>query len=126
MLDDRTGTSEHPGDPLVGEFVWTRESNQFGWKSYLGDAPAAAPQVPARVESYAGLPRTWMFTAALDLFRDENIRYAQNLLAAGVSVELLMYPDACHGFQALPGTRLQKRFAADHLSALGRGLGVAL
>ena len=25
MLDDRTGSSQYYGDPLVGEFVWTRE-----------------------------------------------------------------------------------------------------
>ena len=47
-LDDRTGTPEKPGDPLVGEFIWTRQSNQYGWRSYLGGAPARAPQVPAR------------------------------------------------------------------------------
>ena len=124
MLDDRTGSDAQPGDPLVGEFVWTRGNNRFGWKSYLGSAPAAAPQVPARLEDHRGLPHTWMFTVALDLFRDENIAYAQKLLGAGVSVELLMYPDACHGFTLLPGTQLLKRFGADHMAALARGLGV--
>ena len=126
MLDNLTGTKSNPGDPLVGEFIWTRARNQFGWRSYLGDAPAEAPQVPARVERYEGLPGTWMFTAALDLFRDENIAYAQNLLEAGVGVELLLYPGACHGFQMLPGTQLASRFAEDHMTALARGLGVEL
>ena len=46
MLDDRTGSSQHYGDPLVGEFVWTRELNQYGWSSYLGNAERSAPQVP--------------------------------------------------------------------------------
>lgn len=126
MLDNRTGTDAQPGDPLVGEFVWTRSRNRFGWESYLGDAAPVAPQVPARVEDFSGLPDTWMFTAALDLFRDENIAYAQNLLEAGVSVELLLYPDACHGFQLLPGTSLTARFTADHRTALARGLGVTV
>lgn len=124
MLDNRTGTAEQPGDPLVGEFVWTRSRNRFGWESYLGDAPASAPQVPARVSDCAGLPATWMFTAALDLFRDENLDYARRLLAAGVAVEVLLYPGACHGFQLLPGTRLTARFTQDHRAALARGLGV--
>ncbi len=124
MLDNLTGTESQPGDPLVGEFVWTRSRNQFGWSSYLGSAPAEAPQVPARVSDPAGLPGTWMFTAALDLFRDENIDFARRLLEAGVSVELLMYPAACHGFQLLPGTDLTARFTADHRAALARGLGV--
>ena len=73
MLDHRTGTPEHYGDPLVGEFVWTRESNQFGWSCYLGSHPAQAPHVPAMVADMKGLPSAWIFTVSLDLFRDENI-----------------------------------------------------
>ncbi len=122
MLDNLTGSAAHPGDPLVGEFVWTRESNQYGWSRYLGTAPARAPQVPARVENYAGLPPAWISTAALDLFRDENIAYAQRLLAAGVAAELVLYPGACHGFQQVADAGVSKRFAADHLAALGRAL----
>lgn len=124
MLDNLTGSEAQPGDPLVGEFVWTRESNAYGWRSFLGDAEPVAPQVPARVADYTGLPPAWIFTAGLDLFRDENIAYARSLLGAGVAAELLVYPSACHGFQQLPGTRLGARFAADHLSALARGLEV--
>lgn len=125
MLDNLTGTEAQPGDPLVGEFVWTRSRNRFGWDSYLGDAAPEAPQVPARVDDYSGLPNTWMFTAALDLFRDENIDYARKLLEAGVATELLMYPAACHGFQLLPGTSLTARFTQDHRAALARGLGIS-
>ncbi|MEM7017008.1 MAG: alpha/beta hydrolase [Pseudomonadota bacterium] len=126
MLDDLTGSDTQPGDPLVGEFVWTRARNQYGWKSYLGDAPAIAPQVPARVEDYAGLPNTWMFTVGLDLFRDEDLDYARKLMAAGVSVDLQVYANACHGFQMIPGTKLGARYVEDHMSALARGLGVDL
>jgi len=126
MLDDRTGTPEQPGDPLVGEFLWTRKSNQYGWRSYLADAPAEAPQVPARLEDFAGLPATWMATAALDLFRDENIEYAHKLMQAGVRTELISYPAACHGFQMVPGAQLGEQYARDHLHALARGLGVRM
>ncbi|MGI9326151.1 MAG: alpha/beta hydrolase fold domain-containing protein, partial [Pseudomonadales bacterium] len=58
MLDNLTGSAAQPGDPLVGEFVWTRASNLFGWTCFLGGAAAEAPQVPARVSDYAGLPPT--------------------------------------------------------------------
>ena len=126
MLDNLTGSTGHEGDPLVGEFIWTREHNQFGWNCYLGDADPLAPQVPARLTDFSNLPRTWMFTAALDLFRDENIRYAEELLRVGVATDLILYPGACHGFQFLPGTRLSKRFARDHLEGLARGLSVYL
>ena len=125
MLDNRTGTEACPGDPLVGEFVWTRARNQFGWTSYLGDAEPVAPQVPARVEDYSGLPPTWMFTAGLDLFRDENLDYASKLMAAGVPVDVSVYAGACHGFQMLPGTSLADRFVEEHRAALARGLGLS-
>jgi len=124
MLDNLTGSKAQPGDPLVGEFVWTRARNQYGWQSYLGDAPAAAPQVPSRVENYSGLPHTWMFTASLDLFRDENIDYARRLMEAGVFVDLEVVSGACHGFQLIPGTEIGARYIKAHMAALARGLGV--
>lgn len=126
MLDNLTGSPGHEGDPLIGEFVWTRQHNQFGWSSYLGDAEPVSPQVPSRVENYEGLPPTWLFTGALDLFRDENIRYVQKLLQAGVPTDFLLYPGACHAFQMIPGAQLGARFTSDHLAGLARGLGVDL
>ena len=123
MLDDRTGSEQNPGDPLVGEFVWTRQLNQYGWSRYLGDAERAAPQVPARLDSYSGLPPTWMFTATMDLFRDENIDYARRLMEAEVSCDLVVYPGACHGFQMVEGSKISKRFRKDFMEALERGLG---
>lgn len=122
MIDERTGSEDQPGDPLTGEFVWTRERNQLGWSYYLGGAEPAAPHVPARAESLEGLPPTWLSTAALDLFRDENIAYAQRLLQAGVATELIVYPGACHGFQMAPDARLTKQYLRDHGEALQRGL----
>ena len=118
MLDDRTGSEQNPGDPLVGEFVWTRQLNQYGWSRYLGDAERAAPQVPARLDSYAGLPPTWMFTATMDLFRDENIDYARRLMEAEVSCDLVVYPGACHGFQFIEDSKISKRFRKDFMEAL--------
>ena len=122
MLDDRTGSEGHPGDPLTGEFVWTRERNQLGWSYYLGDSAPIAPCVPARADSLEGLPPTWLSTGALDLFRDENIEYAQRLLKAGVATELILYPGACHGFQLAEDASVTKQFARDHMEALARAL----
>lgn len=124
MLDDRTGTSADPADPLVGEFVWNRDNNAFGWSCYLGDQPAAAPAVPARVSSVADLPPAWIFTVSMDLFRDENISYAQRLLAAGIQTELVVMPGACHGFMKQPKSSLARRYVDDHLRALASALGV--
>lgn len=124
MIDDRTGSDAQPGDPLTGEFVWTRARNQLGWAYYLGDASPAAPHAAARAESVSGLPPTWISTAALDLFRDENINYAQRLLMAGVATELIIYPGACHGFQMATEARVTKQYIRDHAEALARGLKV--
>lgn len=124
MLDDRTGGAERPGDPLIGEFVWTRERNRFGWDALLGDAPRQAPHVPGRATSLAGLPPAWIGTAGLDLFRDENIAYAQALMAAGVAAELVVYPGCFHGFQRAEAARVSRRFARDHREALGRALAI--
>lgn len=122
MLDDRTGTAEYPGDPLTGEFVWTRDNNRTAWKYYLGEMPAKAPCVPARATDLTGLPPAWIGTAALDLFREENTDYAQRLMGAGVQTELIIYPGACHGFQMTAETKVSKRFYHDHREALRRGL----
>jgi acetyl esterase/lipase len=123
MLDDRTG-AEREADPLVGEFVWTAARNQYGWSAWLKDLPRSAPWVPARAESLEGLPPTWMFTVGLDLFRDENIAYAQRLMAAGVATDLVLYAGACHGFQWATEAWHTRRYVRDHRIALARALGV--
>lgn len=124
MLDSRTGRAGFEGDPLVGEFIWTRSLNIFGWDSILGDAETKAPQVPALLEDFSNLPSTWIHTVGLDLFRDENIEYAQRLMAAGIATELEVLPGACHGYQMMPGTQLGERYRQSHKNALARGLGL--
>lgn len=59
----------------------------------------AAPE-RAGVEDLVGLPRTYIDTCGLDLFRDENLRYAQALLQADVDVEFHLYPGVPHGFES--------------------------
>ena len=99
MLDDRQQTASSQQDGL---FVWSRGSNTFGWKSYLGalygtdDIPPTA--APARATDLAGLPPAFIAVGAMDGFRDEDADYAFRLNDAGVPTELHVYPGACHGF----------------------------
>ena len=79
--------------------------------------------MPARAESLAGLPPTWINIGALDLFLDENIAYARRLLADGVATELVIYPGAFHGFQVAVEAPVARRFERDYLESLARGLG---
>ncbi|QLL08424.1 alpha/beta hydrolase [Mycobacterium vicinigordonae] len=99
MLDDRsTLRTDHGGR---GRFVWTPESNRFGWTCYLGRAPrlSDAPpySAPARREDLTGLPPAWIGVGELDLFYDEDVDYAKRLTASGVACTLVTVPGMYHG-----------------------------
>ena len=46
MIDDRSAVRKDL-HPYVGEFVWTQENNYFGWRSLLGETPAAPGSSPS-------------------------------------------------------------------------------
>jgi acetyl esterase/lipase len=100
MLDDRQRT---PSSQLEGLAVWSRESNTFGWRSYLGDL-YGSEHVPytaaaARCTDLRGLPPAFVSVGTVDGFRDEDVDYATRLNQAGIPCELHVYPGACHGYQ---------------------------
>lgn len=122
MLDDRTG-STRAVPPFIGTIGWNAQGNRFGWSALLGQ-PAGAAQVPAgavpaREASLKGLPPAFIGVGAIDLFVDENIAYAQRLIAAGVPAELLVIPGAYHGFDFIaPASQAAIRFDAAWKRAL--------
>ena len=124
MLDDRTGSSR-PAPTSMGQYIWTEQSNRFGWTALLG-VPAgsdevAAGAVPARVEDLSGLPPAWIGTGSIDLFADEDVTYAQRLMRAGVPTQLLVVPGAYHGFDLLvQEAAVSKVFTESWKSALRR------
>jgi acetyl esterase/lipase len=122
MLDDRQITASSQRDGLP---VWSRESNTFGWRSYLGerygtdDVPPTAAPARARDEDLAGLPPAFVSVGTLDGFLDEDVDYALRLNRAGVPCELHVYPGACHGYQIAVDceiTRQSRRDVADWLA----------
>ncbi len=124
MLDPRTGTPEAPIDnPVTGEFVWTREANQQGWRAMRGDVSISPERIghfaPALAEDLSGLPDTFIAVGALDLLLEENVAYALRLARAGVPIELHVYPGGIHGFKAAPG-ELAKQAGLDLKAALKR------
>jgi len=126
MLDDRTCVVEDP-HPLTGEFLWTRESNCFGWTALLG-VPAGSRDVspyaaPARAGNLTGLPPTFISAATLDLLLEEDIEYARRLTRAGVSVELHVYPGAFHAFDLHLTAKIAHAARRDSQAALTRFLG---
>jgi acetyl esterase/lipase len=128
MLDDRTVT-QSDASPHLGEFVWTPDSNRFGWTALLGRAPGGHDVSPyaaaARMTDLSRLPPTFLACGALDLFLEENLDYARRLIRTGVATEMHIYPGAPHGFMMLEAARVSKAFARDSMTALKRGLEVA-
>jgi acetyl esterase/lipase len=125
MLDDRTVTAADP-HPYTGEFIWTHESNRFGWTSLLGQEPGGPDVSPyaaaARAEHLEGLPPTFINVGSLDLFLEENMEYARRLMRAGVPTELHVYPGAYHGFGMVPDAKVSQAAVRDELDALRRAL----
>jgi acetyl esterase/lipase len=126
MLDDRNQT---PSSYEITDrrLIWTREWNTIGWRAYLGrepggpDVPAYA--APARAENLAGLPPAYLMVGTADLFRDEDILYAQRLMQAGVPTELHVFAGAFHGFDAFaPSAWVSQRANAEVLAVLKRAL----
>jgi triacylglycerol lipase len=99
MLDDRTGstTAAHAN----GVYVWTPESNAYGWRSYLGTAPGGpdTPKYasPARMDDLSGLAPAYVAIGALDMFLEESLDYARRLICAGVPTEMHVIPGVFHG-----------------------------
>lgn len=114
MLDDRQHSPSSRRDDLV---VWSKDSNEFGWRSYLGDLYGSDDVPPfaaaARCDDLAGLPPAFVAVGSVDGFRDEDIEYALRLNQAGVQTELHVYPGAPHGFQAFPNSSVAKQAQLD-------------
>lgn len=123
MLDDRTVTSTDP-HPYTGEYVWTIDSNRFGWAALLAQEPGSPDVSPyaaaARAEKLEGLPSTFISVGALDLFLEEDMEYARRLIRAGVPTELHVYPGAFHGFPMVANAQVTQAYTRDYLNALTR------
>lgn len=117
MVDDRATTVSSRA--VTDERVWNDRSNRLAWAAYLGGVEPVPPYAaPARAGDLTGLPWTWIATAELDLFVDEDVDYAARLLASGVSTELVVYRGAVHGFELFaPDAAVSQRFRRDRLEA---------
>ncbi len=103
MLDWRGVT---PSIQAQGLYVWNAASNEFGWRSYLGDLYGSDDVPPFASATGAtdltGLPPTCVVVGAIDGFRDENIDYAQRLCQAGVDCELHVIAGLPHAYMLAP------------------------
>jgi len=125
MIDDANVEQAGPGVPDAP--LWTRANNLVGWRSYLGQEPGCegiSPYAAAiRAEDVSGLPPTYFGVGTPDLFRDEDIAYAQRLMKAGVPTELHVYADGFHDFNGFaPESDAAQRFTAEYTRLLHRAL----
>ena len=106
---------------------WTDKQIQEPAPPSLGTKPGATelPQyaVPARREQLAGLPAAWIGTGDIDLFYQENCRYASRLTAAQVSCHMDTVPQAPHAFERIaPDAEISVDFIQQNHNFLRRVL----
>jgi acetyl esterase/lipase len=118
MLDDRNIEPDPETEPFA---AWTYDDNFTGWNALLGEnrgtetvSPLASP---ARLTNHNGLAPTFIDVGELDIFRDESILYALNLVRAGVSTELYVRPGCPHAFDRI-ATEVSRRSWADRYRAI--------
>lgn len=103
MLDDRTAARRELDD--INHPVWTNRLNRMGWRSFLDQEPGGenvpAYAAPARRDDLSGLPPTFISVGDIDLFYEENRRYAERLRQHGVAVTFETFRGVPHGFEEL-------------------------
>jgi acetyl esterase/lipase len=120
MLDDRNLTED---TALLPFLTWTYDNNFTAWSSVLDDelgSEKVSPIVaPARLKYFSGLAPAYIEVGELDIFRDEDISYAQRLLKAGVPVELHVHAGAPHGYDRIaPNAKLTQRSMNDRIRVI--------
>lgn len=101
MIDDRMRTKSACDN---NAYVWDSKTNGWAWGLYLGELFGREVPIyaaPARALDYSNLPPTVTFVGDIEPFRDETVRYVENLEKAGVPVDFRMYKGAYHGFDII-------------------------
>ena len=125
MIDD--SNVQQANEDIPDTPVWSRANNLAGWRAYLSDqfgSDNVSPYAAAiRAEDLSGLPPTYIGVGTPDLFRNENMCFAQKLIKAGVPTEFHVYPDGFHGFDILaPESDIAQRFITEQMTILSQTL----
>ncbi|HEY0811899.1 MAG TPA: alpha/beta hydrolase [Pseudonocardia sp.] len=121
MIDDTNTTASSHEITDVG--IWDRSGNIEAWAWYIGDGKPDQYAAPTRAEDLTGLPPAFIDVGTVDLFRDEDIAFAQRLMQAGIPTQLIINEGAYHGSERFaPEAALSRRIWAARLDALRRGL----
>lgn len=121
MIDDRNETPSSHEITDIG--IWDRAGSLQAWSWYLGGAEPDQYAAPARAEDLTGLPPTFIDVGTVDLFRDEDIAFAQRLMQAGVPTEFHTSVGSYHASETFaPDAPLSRRIWALRIDALRRAL----
>jgi acetyl esterase/lipase len=121
MIDDTNTTPSSHEITDVG--IWDRSGNLEAWAWYLGGKEADAYAAPTRATDLSGLPPTFIDVGTVDMFRDEDIAFAQRLMQTGVPTELHVHPGSYHASETFaPDAALSRRIWALRIDALRRAL----
>jgi acetyl esterase len=92
---------------------------------YLGGQDPSHPYVsPLLADDLSGLPPAAVQVGKHDPLRDDGIRYAQALHAAGIAATVRIYPRMPHGYMSFPRICRDATWALEELGAdLSRALG---
>jgi triacylglycerol lipase len=110
-------------DPRIGNYIWTRTSNNFCWSAFLGDARADAATLAGIAPDVSGLPPAFVIVGQLDLFLHDDLAYASRLHRAGGAVEAHVYPGAVHGFDRAVEAEVSVRYTRELVAFVLRHLG---
>nr|WP_299910497.1 alpha/beta hydrolase [Sphingomonas bacterium] len=109
----------------AGGYGLTAERMAWYWRNYLGAAQDVPPvgATPLYAD-LAGLPPIFLGIAEADTVADDSRLLAEKLRAAGVPVELLLWPGAVHGFlQMTRDVALARRAVGDVAEVIANWVG---
>lgn len=123
MIDDRNDSIS--SQQYTAANTWTQPANALGWSCLLGDdagteraSPYAAPM---RATDLSNLPPAFIETGSAEVFRVENVEYANRIWAVGGECELHIWSGGFHGFDMYaPQTAIAKAALAARFSWIWR------
>jgi acetyl esterase/lipase len=95
----RFGTYDLSAQTPAGRLI----ADEYFLEAYAGSAADRShPDLSPIYADLAGLPPVLLVVGVADVLLQDNLAMAARLSAAGVDVDLRLYPDAPHGFTAHP------------------------
>ncbi|KAL2835289.1 Alpha/Beta hydrolase protein [Aspergillus cavernicola] len=120
LSDETTSTSLEQFGHLQ---PWTKEDNEHALDFALGKdrEHASIYTLPARATDLSGLPPTYVDVGEADVFRDQDIEFANTLWKSGVAAEFHVWLGAWHAFDTFaPEAPVSKKAFKARLAWLER------